>query len=475
MITRFPSLKGLGVFLDHSHAAPELRQFNLIYGFNGSGKTTLSRVLASLSLGAMRPKLPTGGTFEVELADGTRVKSSGGLGALKDKLLVFNVDFVEDNIKWTDGTATPVFYIGKEQADLAERLEKTEKEVAALGVALDASRQAAAKAEKSFTDFKASTAKTIAENIGLKSYTAATLAGDYGKKTHSSVDEIPTEEVQPLQGVIAQPAPLSKQGLIDAGPLGLPGLGEGLRTLLDTTLGELAVQELREHGSMVRWVKEGVEYHGAKKLEACLFCGGELTKERMEALGAALDNRLDRLNQELAQTKTRAVALRDRIAVLSSLPSKNDVSPDLQGDLMASIEPLAAKLGEARAAVAGMIERLELKLASPNTRIDGSPLITDAQARDLDAAIVDCRSRINAVLVRHNAGVDKFGEVKEAARTRVRGHYLARSQTASRSWKARRRRRGPRSPRPRRSRRISPRRPRSCAKAFGSMGPPQAA
>lgn len=430
MIARFSSLKGLGVFLDHSHTAPELRQYNLIYGFNGSGKTTLSRVLASLGLGALRPKLPVGGTFEIELAGGTRVKSAGGLETLKDRLLVFNVDFVEDNIKWTDGTASPVFYIGEKQAGLAEKLEKLEKDIESVAAAQEVSRQKAVKAEKSFTDFKAVTAKTIAENTAVKSYTAATLAGEYAKKTYGAGDEVPTEEVQPLQGVIAQAAPMAKLTPIDASALGLSQLVEKCRRLLETTLGELAIRELRDHAPMVRWVKEGVEYHGAKKLEDCLFCGGQLTKERMDALGAALDNRLDRLNQELAQTKASAVALRDRIAALATLRSKNDVSPDLQAEFVALGETLTGKLGEARTAVTGIIELLERKLAAPNTKIDAGQLIAEAQAQALETATIDARARINAVFTRHNTGVDKFVDGKEAARVRVRGHYLARNQNS---------------------------------------------
>lgn len=434
MIARISQLKGLGVFSDYALPAeiPDLRKYNLIYGFNGSGKTTLSRVLASLGAGALRPQLPTDGTFTIQLVGGATIKSSDGLVALKDKLLVFNIDFIEDNIKWTEGKANPVFYIGREQVELAEKLDKTEKELASLAANQEACRQKLLKAEKAFGDFKSQTAKTIAEQTGVKSYTAATLAGEYAKKTFSPADEIPSDDVQPLLGAVAQAAPLPKRAPIDARPLGLTTLVSQCRRLLDTTLGELAVAELREHSNMVRWVKEGVEYHGAQKLKSCLFCGKDLTPERMEALRAALDNRLDRLNQELAQAKAAAVMLRDRITTLAVLPSKNDVSPDLQGEFSATRDDVAAVLAQSRATVASMIELLELKLASPNTRIDSTPLLTDGAAAELGKAVVTRSGDLNAIIARHNTGVDKFGEGKEAGRVRIRAHNLARSQNSYR-------------------------------------------
>ena len=125
----------------HRPELPDLRRYNLIYGFHGSGKTTLARVFGSLGAGALRLELPEGGTFEVELTDGTVIKSAGALDALKGRVLVFGVDFIEENFRWKEGTANPVFYLGKEQAELSKKLG--EEEAAAL--ALEPKRVAAEK------------------------------------------------------------------------------------------------------------------------------------------------------------------------------------------------------------------------------------------------------------------------------------------------------------------------------------------
>jgi wobble nucleotide-excising tRNase len=122
-ISKLGRVTGLGLFRDCPAADhPEFRQYNLIYGFNGSGKTTLSRIFVSLGSGVRSPQLPEEGSFEVLLSDGTKLTSEGDLTALMGRVLVFNTDFIEENFVWKKGEARPVFFIGKEQADLAGNL-----------------------------------------------------------------------------------------------------------------------------------------------------------------------------------------------------------------------------------------------------------------------------------------------------------------------------------------------------------------
>src|SRR5215470_15687161 len=109
-IKGFLRLRGLGVFVDYSHSTdtPEFRRYNLIYGFNGSGKTTLSRTLRSIETGVLSPHLPACGEFAIELSDGQTVKQSTLTGVPNDKIAVFNEDFVDENLRWRDGQASPV-------------------------------------------------------------------------------------------------------------------------------------------------------------------------------------------------------------------------------------------------------------------------------------------------------------------------------------------------------------------------------
>ena len=48
---------------------------------------------------------------------------------LSGHIAVFNEDFIEENLQWSAGRAKPVFYIGREQAELAAELAKAEAEI----------------------------------------------------------------------------------------------------------------------------------------------------------------------------------------------------------------------------------------------------------------------------------------------------------------------------------------------------------
>jgi len=91
----------------------DLRKYNLIYGFNGSGKSTLSRLFSSLQAGELHTKLPEGCSFEVVLDNGTVYGCPINPSGLEQRLLVFNTDYIEQNLQWAAGLANPCSISGQ--------------------------------------------------------------------------------------------------------------------------------------------------------------------------------------------------------------------------------------------------------------------------------------------------------------------------------------------------------------------------
>lgn len=431
MIARFSSLKGLGVFLDYSHGAdvPELLQYNLIYGFNGSGKTTLSRVLASLEAGAVHPALPVGGTFELDLTGGERVKNAANLDRLKDRVLVFNVDFVERSIQWKEGTVSPVFYIGKEQADTAKKVEAAQNDLKDLADERAKLQKESEKASKDFTAWKRDTARAIAENLGAaRKYEAPTLVADFNQGSYGEADQLSQELVTSLLATITQQAALPPLPEL---ALPAPGLGKLVaetRRMLETTLGELALAELKEHAQMVPWVKRGLEYHTQHQIQECLFCANPITQKRIEALQAALDNKLDQLNSDLANARATATQVRDTAVKAKALPSNNDLSPELRSEFAATAQRLIAGADSIIAAAESLVGLIGTKLAAPHTKVGHATLLTDESAQQLDGVILALVRELNSIIKRHNGYSAKFEAAKEDARKKIKRHHLARYQ-----------------------------------------------
>lgn len=432
IIKRVVSLKRLGVFRDYTVGAdlPHLRQHNLIYGFNGSGKTTLSRVFASLEAGALRPQLPEGGTFEIELSDGNAIKNTAALDQLKGRLLVFNVDFVEENLRWKEGTANPVFYLGKEQTELAAKLEETDSKLRMSMQRLTNASADLKHKEDASAEYKRSTARFISQQLGLgRSYIATNLDTDYADTTYDVKHKLPEAEVQQLRSIITQDAPLAKRARLDAKPLGFSEQLREVKNILDTTLGTMAVADLRDHEAMLRWVKEGLDYHQTHDLDACLFCGHELTEARKRALGAAIDDKFDKLTGDVATARRKAEELRSRFDALKiSVPSSNDIAKDLQASFAVAAADLQKSIASGIDALNSVLSLLERKAATPNVRVDGVDLMSESDASIWEVTAIGRLEKLNAVIDNHNASHDSFSEVQEAARTKIKAHLLADAQ-----------------------------------------------
>lgn len=131
ILTNIKSLQGMGIYAARGARSPSLnfRRYNLIYGFNGSGKSTLSRLFASLEAGEPHPKLPQGSTFEVTLDNGATFGCPTNPKGLEPRMLVFNSDYIEQNLQWAAGRASPVFFIGADQAEAAAELTRIEGDI----------------------------------------------------------------------------------------------------------------------------------------------------------------------------------------------------------------------------------------------------------------------------------------------------------------------------------------------------------
>ena len=333
IISKILSLKDLGVFRNYMRPdALRLHRYNLIYGFNGSGKTTLSRVFACLQTGALHESLPKGGTFDIELSDGTVIKSTGDLGKLKSRVLVFNIDFVEENFKWKDGTANPVFHLGREQVELAKTLDRIADEKSAKYAMYKAAQTDHGNKQQALSMHKRAAARLIAEQLGLgRKYDATNLTNDYSSYTYDEAHRLSEEESQQLRNVLAREAPLPKLELLSAPTINVSAFVSQVQMILDTTLGDITVQDLRGHDSMLNWIRDGVTYHEAHDLSSCLLCAQDLTRERLKILHDTIDGKYDEFTRSIVEAKTKAETLLDSCAAIATaIPSINDISQPLR-------------------------------------------------------------------------------------------------------------------------------------------------
>lgn len=429
-IKRLNGLRKLAVFDAYAPATGEghFYRYNLVYGFNGCGKTTLSRIFACLEQGVLVRDLPEGGEFEIQLEDAATVGHDHNLDRLKGRIAVFNEDFVETNFRWREGSANPVFYLGTEQADLADTLRKTQTELEAALKERDRCSSEQSTATNRFATFKRDTARNIAEQFGLgRGYVATQLDRDFARR--AKLAGLPDDEQATLRAVLAQVEP--KPSIV---PIELPardGFEGRLVSCLEASVSAGALADFAAHPEMLRWAKEGLDYHRGHELAACLFCGNDLAKERLAALDAALDDRMGRISAEAETLLQLARAQRDDwLTLVGGLPSENDLSEDAE-QFRADAGALGAEAERLRTWLAEVIALLEEKVRHPS-RILSVPAPSSMAVDRRSAGEISVS--LNQIIARHNEAVTQFSSRKNQAFLRLKDHFLHLAEERYRSF-----------------------------------------
>ncbi len=427
IIQNIRSMSEMGILADRNSktASLQLRHLNLVYGFNGSGKTTLSRVLGSLQAGTQSPRLPANCAFDIELNDGSVFSSPTKLSGLEQRILVFNSDFIEENVQWSSGRAKPVFYIGKEQAKFADELaafrdripsSETRRATAASGVAA---------AEKSLQVFRRERARQVADKLRLRGrkYEAPQLTNDFEKLAADASCVLDDSALEAYGATCRLEEPPAKISEIEIALEGVSDLVD-VRGICNELPSTAALTELEAHPSMLVWVKEGAEYHTAQSLSHCLLCSSQIPAGRLEAIRKALDSGIDRLLANIDERRDEVAGLKMALDK-ASVPSENAFTAKSRDKYKAAKTELEVSLAPVQALIEIAEELLADKKRSPGSMPKLSALPdrerADGTISRLNAAVVS----VNQLIKAHNQDVDDFVQLQAEAREAIRKHYIA--------------------------------------------------
>jgi wobble nucleotide-excising tRNase len=429
IITNIKSLQRMGIYADRGARSPSLqfRRFNLVYGFNGSGKSTLSRVFASLEAGAPHPKLPDGGSFEVAMEDGTAFGCPTNPSGLEHRLLVFNADYIEQNLQWAAGRANPVFYIGANQADAAAELTRIEGEIVKAEAKKETSTAAERAADKTFTNFKRERAKSVASrlHLGSRKYEAPALAKDYETWKEDGGSPLTDDELKAAEDTRRLDEPMPR---LDPVTFEKATIGTAYRFIADVcgqSLAQVALHEVQHHPDMLLWLKQGHEYHERNGIAECLHCGNPISPERRALLATALDDSVD---QFVARLNTTADRLGKLVETTNQIASQLPAVDDLASELRARFKDARAAASKEVTQLVRQLGTLEVVLTAkrerPATPADMQGVAAEADvlatAERLAAKVATANEAIGA----HNQAVANFANRKDTAETLIRRHFI---------------------------------------------------
>lgn len=429
IVTNIKSLQRMGVFADRAARSPSLnfRRYNLVYGFNGSGKSTLSRLFASLESGRPHPKLPTDGRFEMALDDGSTFGCPTNPVGLERRLLVFNSDYIEQNLQWGAGRANPVFYVGADQAEAAKELTRVEDKI----VEADKKRETASAvekaAEKTFVNFKRERAKSVASrlHLGNRKYEAPALAKDYDTWKDDKGPALTDDEMKAAEDTCRLDEPMPRLETISFDKSTIETAYRFIADVCGQSMATVALDEVQRYPDILLWLKQGHEFHEANGIADCLFCGSAISAERRTHLAAALDDSVDQFVARLNKTAQRLAGLIESSAQLGAqVPSFDDLATEfrigfreVRENLLKDIRLLAKQLGTLQTVLFAKLERPATPADMKDVAAEADVLAT---AERIDAGVVTVNEAISA----HNRAVTNFAKHKEAAEASIRRHFI---------------------------------------------------
>lgn len=429
MITNIKSLQRMGIYADRGARSPSLqfRRFNLIYGFNGSGKSTLSRVFSSLEAGAPHPKLPDDGSFELAMDDGSVFGCPTNPSGLERRLLVFNADYIEQNLQWAAGRANPVFYIGADQADAATELTRIEGEIIKAEAKLEAAAAVERAADKTFGNFKRERAKSVASrlHLGSRKYEAPALARDYETWKEDDGAPLTDEELKAAEDTrrLEEPMPRLTPVVFDKATI-----GTAYRFIVEVcgqSMAQVALDEVQRHPDMLLWLKHGHEYHEKNGISECLHCGNPISPERRALLAAALDDGVD---QFVARLNTTADRLGKLVEATTQITSQLPAADDLASELRAGFKHARAAASQEVSQLVRQLGTLEVVLTArrerPATPADMQGVAAEADVLATAERLAANVAAVNEAIAAHNHAVADFARRKDTAETSIRRHFI---------------------------------------------------
>lgn len=419
VIRSIQRLRQFGVFDDlrKTAALSDFGTKNIIYGWNYSGKTTLSRLFAALGQGKPYAECPTA-TFEVQTSTGQSV-TEATLSTSNLKVEVFNSDFVTTNLSWDGEDFQSILLLGDESIEAEKAIEHWSKRLTECRSRWASTRAKISDIDGRISGAKTTTAKAIKTTLQIvEAFNATHLASEITRLPAESQQAVLSDEAYAADmrlAMTSEQEQLPAVPSISAPMLSLLSLLQDATPLLEylpaisTTL-----DHLRAHADIARWVEQGLSLHA--DVEACEFCGGPLTEERLTQLRG-------HFSKDLTQHKASLNALLNRVKtaqLITGWLTPTAFAPQFQ----AEATTLNTKLKQLCEAYNDDFDRL---MTAVQAKVD-DPFVDQLAPvvfPDMSLVIESTFTQAKEIIHRNNKSIGNFGQEKKSAIGRLKAHFAA--------------------------------------------------
>jgi len=320
MIKKIKRIKKIAIFDDFNwdSSIPEFKKYNAFYGWNGTGKTAITRILSSLE------KVEWD---NIELEDDSEciIETEGGKplklldnnipDLFKNKIRVFNEDFVNENLNWTEGKADPILIIGKSQKEKKEEIDKIKEELKKKGEQKrkkeSEKQEREKKKNKVLEKARDEIKNNLREAVGIKPKSGR--ATDYINYTIRDVENILIHgdelllndgEISQLKNSIKEKKAKENVSEIRIDLDWINGIIENSQKIFVTVIPKAGLEFLGDvNNKLKEWLRIGYEIHKDKeKPVVCEFCKNEISEKRLKELASYFNDVFINLVNEIDST-----------------------------------------------------------------------------------------------------------------------------------------------------------------------------
>ena len=424
MLRRLESIRDSGIFEDFrwNTSVPDFERLNLVFGTNGAGKTSLARALDGLdSESGGYPRV----SIRMSNADKANDRQSNRAhDAEFERIFVFSDGYVARNHDFGGDTEVEaVLTLGERTVEDEKRISELNGLIETTDSELTKAAKASRDANKALDDEHTTIARGVVTALSRAggdyrsngsyskgsvktrfagSRTSWTLLSDKEKDTALATvnsDERQTVAAKSYSLTIRSELPDEAAEALATSPVSV---------VLDT---------LKEHEEASSWVENGRRIH--KGLDNCIFCGGDLTKDRKKQIELHFSDEV-----EEAQRTTDALIreIKTAQAHLQGLLGDGAIAGSLFDDLRDGFKRAHAdakvEVDELNKWLKGMLDALEKKRANVVARVEYA--IPEAPAVD--------GSKIEQALKDHNDRVSQHATLVGQAATKIELHLLKESE-----------------------------------------------
>jgi wobble nucleotide-excising tRNase len=435
MIKKIVKIKNIGIFRDFNwnSSIPEFKKYNAFYGWNGTGKTTITRLLSIFEKNNLgKIELEDDSVLIIETENGVLKlsKNESIPYLLSNKIRVFNEDFINENLNWSEGKASRILLIGEEQKRQKDEIKRIMKDIDEKDAKLYSKKNEKEKLEKEkekiLEDARDEIINKLREVDDVKPKSGR--AKDYINYTVIDVENIlmsgetlsiEENEILNLKKAIEEKEvkDIIKEISIDLS--WIDNIINNSKEIFDYVLTRETITSLnylqKIDGRLKEWLRTGYEIHKDKKHPiTCEFCKNEISKERLQELGKYFSDELIKLFNKIDETIGAT-----SFDKLPGFPlAKEQFYSEFQDDYLILSDEFNRQLELVREEINKIKNKLIEKKNNPSQKISFDFYIINEAVKSLNNTI----NEINELIKRNN---DKTESFKDKRRESVHKLELA--------------------------------------------------